>query len=221
MNVETRITGLYAIADTLYVRPSELVRATELALRGGARVIQYRDKNAVPAAQPHEVRTLVALCAEFGVPLIVNDDVDLAARVGAAGAHLGRGDLTVDEARKRLGGGAIIGVSCYNEFERAAVAQAARADYVAFGSFFPSRTKPAAVRAGRQLLRKAKNELRIPVVAIGGITPDNGGGLVAAGADALAVIDGIFGQSDIFGAARRYAALFNTARPHMRTGILK
>lgn len=212
MDIETRITGLYAIADTFCIGPDELTRATELALRGGARVIQYRDKNGVPDVRLRQTRALVALCTEFGVPLIVNDDVDLAARVGAAGAHLGREDLTVGEARNRLGGGAIIGVSCYNEFERAVAAQAAGADYVAFGSFFPSRTKPTAVRASGQLLRKAKNELHVPVVAIGGITPDNGDRLIAAGADALAVIDGVFNQSDIDTAARRYAVLFKTAK---------
>lgn len=212
MNADTRIKGLYAIADTRCIAAHELVRATELVLRGGARVIQYRDKGADPDARLRQAGALAALCAKFDVPFIVNDDVDLAARIGAAGAHLGHEDLSVGEARERLGGGAIIGVSCYNDFERAVAAQAAGADYVAFGSLFPSRTKPAAVRASEQLLRKARNQLRVSIVAIGGITPDNGDRLIAAGANALAVIDGVFNQSDITTTARRYAALFNAVQ---------
>jgi thiamine-phosphate pyrophosphorylase len=139
---------------------------------------------------------------------IVNDDAALARQSQADGVHLGREDTAPVQARARLGSRAIIGVSCYNELPRAQAAQEQGADYVAFGRFFPSRTKPQAVQAGPELLHEAKKKLRIPVVAIGGITPENGASLIAAGADALAVIEGVFGQADVRAAAERYAQLF-------------
>jgi thiamine-phosphate pyrophosphorylase len=155
-------------------------------------------------------RELVALCRERGVPLLINDDIALAAVVGATGVHLGREDADIASARRALGARALIGVSCYNEIGRARAAAAAGADYVAFGRFFPSHTKPLAVQASLELLRAARTELSLPIVAIGGITPENGGSLIAAGADALAVIEGIFNQPDIRAAAARYARLFST-----------
>ena len=111
-------------------------------------------------------------------------------------------------ARALIGDNKLIGVSCYNELERALAAEQDGADYIAFGSFFPSRTKPGAVRATPELLRAARTQLRIPVVAIGGITPENGATLIEAGADMLAVIEGVFAQPDIRAAARRYTRLF-------------
>jgi thiamine-phosphate pyrophosphorylase len=139
---------------------------------------------------------------------IINDDVTLAKETQADGVHLGREDAAIAQARKQLGSRAIIGVSCYNELARAEQAAAQGADYVAFGRFFPSRTKPQAVPASLDLLREAKKKLHIPVVAIGGITPENGASLIAAGANALAVIEGVFGQADVRAAAERYASLF-------------
>jgi thiamine-phosphate pyrophosphorylase len=148
------------------------------------------------------------VCRQHGVLFIINDDVTLAKETRADGVHLGREDVPLAEARKLLGTRAIIGVSCYNELARAQAAQKQGADYVAFGRFFPSRTKPQAVQANLDLLREAKRKLHIPVVAIGGITPENGASLIAAGADALAVIEGVFGQADVRAAAERYARLF-------------
>jgi thiamine-phosphate pyrophosphorylase len=205
----SRIVGLYAVADSAYLPDSGFVPAVRAALDGGARVIQYRDKKSEPRQREAMARALTALCREHDVPLLINDDVALAAVVGAAGVHIGRDDPDIGAARATLGPAALIGVSCYNELWRAQAAQEAGADYVAFGRFFPSRTKPQAVPAAPELLRAARAVLHIPIVAIGGITPENGGSLIEAGADALAVIEGVFGQSDIRAAALRYARLFD------------
>ncbi|MFA7095023.1 MAG: thiamine phosphate synthase [Gammaproteobacteria bacterium] len=199
--------GLYAITNEA-PDACELSDRVARALRGGARAIQYRDKSGDAARRLQEAEALRALCRAYNVPLIVNDDVELARAVGADGVHLGKDDASIAEARTALGAGAIIGVSCYNSLERALQADAAGADYVAFGSFFPSSTKPAAVRASLELLGTARAQIRLPIVAIGGITPENGAQLVAAGADMLAVIQGVFGAPDPEAAARRYAALF-------------
>ena len=203
-----RVTGLYAIADSSYLAADQFVPAVRAALDGGARVIQYRDKKSESRQREAIARALNALCREHAVPFLINDDVALAAIVGAAGVHLGRDDPDIAAARAALGDAALIGVSCYNELARAQSAQALGADYVAFGRFFPSRTKPQAVPATPELLRAARAALKIPIVAIGGITPENGASLIAAGADALAVIEGVFNQPDIRAAAERYARLF-------------
>jgi thiamine-phosphate pyrophosphorylase len=171
-------------------------------------MIQYRNKGPAASADIDEVVSLAVLCRQQGIPLIINDDVELAAVVGAAGVHLGRDDASLLSARARLGTAAIIGVSCYNDLQRARQAAQAGADYVAFGRFFPSHSKPEAVPADPGLLAQAATELAIPVAAIGGITPANGKALLAAGASLLAAIHGVFGQPDIETAAQRYAALF-------------
>jgi thiamine-phosphate pyrophosphorylase len=171
-------------------------------------MIQYRDKGPTASAGMDELVSLAGLCRQQGIPLIVNDDVELAAAVGAAGVHLGRDDVSLQAARARLGIDAIIGVSCYNDLQRARQAAQAGADYVAFGRFYPSHSKPEAVPADPGLLARATTELAIPAVAIGGITPANGPALLAAGASLLAAIHGVFGQPDIEAAAQQYAALF-------------
>ncbi len=203
-----RIAGLYAIADSSYLVAEQFVPAVRAALAGGARVIQYRDKTNAAPQREALARALTTLCREHGVPFLINDDVRLAGIVGASGVHLGRDDTGIAAACAALGDAALVGVSCYNQLERAQAAQAAGADYVAFGRFFPSRTKPQAVPATPELLRAARAALKIPIVAIGGITPENGASLIAAGADALAVIEGVFNQPDIRAAAERYARLF-------------
>jgi thiamine-phosphate pyrophosphorylase len=196
--------GLYAITDG--PRP-DLVSAVDAALRGGARLLQYRDKTDDAARSYAEASALRDLCARFDVPLIVNDDIELAQAVGADGVHLGEHDGDVAVARARLGAGAIIGVSCYDSLARAREAAAAGADYLAFGAFYPSSTKPNARRATLELLRDAK-PLGLPRVAIGGITPDNAAPLIDAGAQFIAAISGVFGASDIAGASRMYTNLF-------------
>ncbi|HEX7966461.1 MAG TPA: thiamine phosphate synthase [Gammaproteobacteria bacterium] len=200
------LRGLYAITDGAPL--PELRTAVEAALRGGARLVQYREKSADAARHEREARALVELCRGHGVPLIINDDAELAAAIGADGVHLGKDDGEVSAARVRLGPRALIGVSCYDSLERALMAARDGADYVAFGSFFASGSKPAAVRAPLPLLQEARGQLGIPLCAIGGITPENGAALVAAGADMLAVIQGLFGAADVATAAKNYSKLF-------------
>lgn len=204
----SRIGGLYAIADTGYLDATRIGSAVVEALRGGARVVQYRDKSVDRAERKRQAEHLRLLCSTSRACFIVNDDVELARAVSADGLHLGRDDVTIGAARARLGADAIIGASCYNDAARAAAMVANGADYVAFGSFYPSPTKPGAVRAETGLLRQAHAQLGVPLVAIGGITPENGAALIAAGADALAVISGLFDQPDVEAAARKYSALF-------------
>lgn len=203
-NVSLPPGGLYAISDG---PRADLLDACEKALCGGAAVLQYRDKTMEHLRRGDEASALATLCARYRAPLIVNDDIELAADVGAAGVHLGKGDATVADARARLGGQAIIGVSCYGSIERARQAAQEGADYLAFGAFFPSPTKPGALRATPDLLRAAK-PFGLPLVAIGGITPDNAQLLMDAGADFLAVVSGVFGATDPAIAALRYAVLF-------------
>ena len=209
---DPRLRGLYFItpAPPAGADPAAAHRAmAEAALRGGARLLQFRDKQLAAPAREAVARELVTLAHAHQALCIINDDVELAARVAADGVHLGRDDPDPVAARQRLGREAIIGISCYNDLERARSAQAAGADYVAFGAVFPSPTKPAAVRAGPDLLRQARSELRVTICAIGGITPDNAATVVAAGADMLAVIQGISTAADPTGAARRIAELFD------------
>ncbi len=208
MTIPSRIGGLYAIADTFYLHDAQLLKAVALAIEGGARVIQYRDKKNDVIKRDQQASDIAALCRKQNVLFIVNDDVELARRVNADGVHLGRDDVPLVAARKQLGAAAVIGVSCYNELTRALQAQTEGANYVAFGRFFPSATKPQAMSASPALLREAKQKIHLPLVAIGGITSENGAALISAGADALAVIEGVFGQKDIRASARRYAQLF-------------
>jgi len=199
--------GLYAITDG---PRADLLDICVAAIDGGAAMLQYRDKTRDEARRRDEASALVALCRKRDVPLIVNDDVALAAAVEAAGVHLGENDGDIAAARDRLGASAIIGVSCYDSIERARMLAAAGADYLAFGAFFASPTKPNARVATPALLREAKM-LGLPLVAIGGITPHNGAMLIDAGADFLAAITAVFGADDVSHAARSFAALFGAA----------
>ena len=203
------VNGLYAITDTELIPAGQLTDCVTQAIAGGASVIQYRNKQAADLACHREAAALTALCRQHNIPLIINDNAELAAAVGASGVHLGKSDASIQQARAQLGPQAIIGVSCYNDLERAIAAVAAGADYVAFGRFFPSHSKPDAQQADTRVLNQARQQLDRPVVAIGGITPDNGQALLAAGANLLAVIHGVFGQADIQVAARRYTDLFS------------
>lgn len=198
--------GLYAITPDC-ADFALLLAQVEAALSGGAQVIQLRDKRR--RFNPAQARRLLELCHAHQVPLIINDDLELAARIGADGVHLGREDADVCQARARLGSEASIGSSCYADLDLAIRAVQNGATYVAFGAFFPSPTKPKAPLAPIELLASAKAVLTCPIVAIGGITPENGALLLEAGADLLAAIDGIFGCSDPKQAARRYAQLFD------------
>lgn len=200
--------GLYAITDAALLPDDRLIDAVEQVILGGARLVQYRDKSADVPRRLAQARALNALCQRHRIPLIINDDVELAARVGAAGVHIGKEDASLAEARARLGEAALIGVSCYDRLDLALAAARAGADYVAFGAFHPSPTKPTEIRASIDLLRQARAALSVPIAAIGGITPDNAPLLLDMGADALAVIHAVFGQPDMQAAARRFALLF-------------
>ena len=211
--VRDRLRGLYVITDRALAGGRALPFLVEDALAGGARVVQYRDKTTDAARRHAEAAALAVLCRDAAALLIVNDDVELALAVHADGVHLGRDDAAIAAARARLGPDRVIGVSCYDRFELALAAQEAGADYVAFGSFHPSPTKPAAVRADLSLLARGRRELALPLVAIGGITPENGRALVVAGADMLAVINAVFGAADVRAAAAAFAPLFASEEP--------
>lgn len=201
------ISGLYAITAEL-ADTEELLRRVRLALQGGARVLQYRAKSATAELRVHQARELWQLTRQFSVPFIINDDARLALEVNADGVHLGRADGAVDAARSMLGPQKIIGVSCYNRIDLARQAMAAGADYVAFGAFYSSRVKPGAVQADIDLLRQARGELGVSIVAIGGITVQNGAALINAGAHALAVISAVFDAPDVAVAAQEFTELF-------------
>ena len=186
------------------------------AIAGGAAAVQYRNKIASPPLRRAQALVLRDLCAARGITFIVNDDVNLAYAVDADGVHLGRDDAPLVRARQRLGSTAIIGASCYESLERAAAAVAAGADYVAFGSFFPSTIKPDAARVEVSLLTAAKARWNVAVVAIGGITPPTAPALIAAGADALAVITAVFDAPDVTAAAKAFRDAFDAATPAAR-----
>jgi len=201
--------GLYAVTDgTLCAAHGGVVAAVGRALEGGACLVQYRDKSADAARRLAEARTLVAACHRAGALLIVNDDVELARVAGADGVHLGRDDDAVAAARARLGARSLIGVSCYGSIERARAAAAAGADYLAFGSMHPSPTKPDAVSAPYPLLGQARQELGLPVCAIGGIRVEHAAAMRDAGASLIAVVSGVFGAADPAAATRAYALAF-------------
>jgi thiamine-phosphate pyrophosphorylase len=198
--------GLYLVTRET-ADDARLLHVVEAALEGGTVAVQYRDKSHDPRRRLRQARALVELCARFDVALIVNDDIELAATAGAAGVHVGEDDAELACARASLGAGAVIGVSCYDDIERARRAAREGADYLAFGSFFSSPTKPGARRATPMLLAQA-GELGLPRVAIGGINGDNARALIAAGADQVAVISAIFDAADPRAAARRISNLF-------------
>ncbi len=203
--------GLYAITPG-HLKGLPLLNAATEALRGGSRLLQYRNKESDAAQRLQDADALRRLCRKHDALFIVNDDPELAAAVEADGVHLGRDDVSLSRARALLGRGAIIGISCYDDWQRALDAREQGADYVAFGAFYPSPTKPHAACAELQLLERARRELALPVVAIGGITPENAQPLVDAGADMVAVIQGLFGRPDVRAAAHRLSALFEESR---------
>jgi thiamine-phosphate pyrophosphorylase len=177
-------------------------------LRAGAKILQYRNKQSDKNTRISEAEQIVGLCKQYSVPLIINDDIALTIQAGADGVHLGRNDLSITEARKKLGNNMVIGYSCYNDLDRASYAVNAGADYIAFGAFYSSPSKPDAVRATPDIIQKAKQQFNLPVVAIGGIKPENGQTLIDAGADMLAVISGLYASETSFQSASQYVNLF-------------
>ena len=200
------ISGLYAVTpdtnDTV-----QLLLQAEAALKGGVRLLQYRNKIANKTLQYAQAKLLLTLCHRYDAKLIINDDITLCIELDADGVHLGATDGEIAAARQILAADKIIGASCYNQLDLAKSAQAAGASYVAFGACFVSSTKPNAPHAPLSLFTQAKNELTLPLVAIGGITLDNAQSVLDAGADAIAVINALFGAVDITNTARLYSQL--------------
>jgi thiamine-phosphate pyrophosphorylase len=202
------LRGLYAVtpADNLLPRLSALVG---LALEGGARLVQYRNKEAPMPLKRSQAAELLRICHAHDAKLIVNDDVWLAIEIGADGVHLGRDDADPVMARQALGPKRLLGVSCYGDVERAVAAEAAGADYVAIGSMFASATKPNATRAPLELITETKRRVKVPVAAIGGIKLENAPAVLAAGADMVAVVSDLFDAMDIKGRAAAFQKLFD------------
>jgi thiamine-phosphate pyrophosphorylase len=203
-----RISGLYAITPEL-ADTDALLYKVKAALRGGVGAVQYRNKTLDAVPRRAQAEGVAQLCRQAGTCFIVNDSAALALEVGADGVHLGRQDDEIRYARDLLGPDRIVGVSCYDQIGIARQAVEQGASYVAFGSFFPSATKPSAVRATPGLLVSARAELRVPLVAIGGIRLENAQELLDAGADALAVVSALFDGDDVEAEARKWASLFS------------
>ena len=202
--------GIYAITEEPENPLPTWLARVQAALEGGVSLIQFRCKSLGPVARRQHAAGLLSLCRQAGVPLIINDDVALCRELQADGVHLGRADTDLSQARQMLGDRAIIGISCNSSIHRAMQAQSDGADYVAFGRFFPSSTKPEAPATSTAILPAARQAVKIPVIAIGGINVDNGASLVAAGADMLAVISSLFGSDDITGNAKALCGLFHS-----------
>ncbi len=199
--------GLYAITPEGLTEDACLEKVSQ-ALTAGIGVLQYRDKSSVWSTRLRMARRLVELCHEACVPLIINDDLALAIESGADGVHLGRDEMHLLETAVASSPRLLVGISCYSDLNRARDAIARGADHVAFGSLFPSATKPAAPRCALSVLRAARQEFAVPIVAIGGITPENGRAVIEAGADYLAAVSSVFEAGDVAKAVSRYTDLF-------------
>lgn len=207
-----KLRGLYAITDSQLLAGGKLLPYAEAALKGGATLLQYRDKSSDEARRLRQAEALRELCNRYGAGLIINDDAELAARLGV-GLHLGQTDGSLSVARALLGRQAIIGGTCHARMELAEAAAKEGASYVAFGRFFDSNTKPGAPSATVELLDEAKSRISLPIVAIGGVTLDNAALLIARGASMVAVIHALFGAdsaAEVERRARAFSALFAT-----------
>jgi len=202
-----KLHGLYVITDPLLCS-DKLVEKVEQAILGGAQIIQYRNKLADAQTQYTEAAALQSLCQQHQRTFLINDNVSLALQVNADGVHLGQTDGDITAARKNLGEDKIIGVTCHSDIHAAKMAQQQSANYVAFGRFYPSKTKPTAPPAKIEVLQQAQQQLEIPVVAIGGISVENASNLINAGADMLAVIHAVFAQENIKQAATDLAQYY-------------
>ncbi len=201
------VAGLYAITPNINDTPI-LLEKTEQALSGGVKILQYRNKQASLILAYRQAQALRKLTRNYEAALIINDSVQLAQESNADGVHLGHEDGDFALARQKLPG-KLIGVSCYNSIERAAKAVAAGANYIAFGSFYPSATKPKAAQATRELIVEARARFAVPIVAIGGITVDNAAPLIESGVNAIAVVSALFDTANIAETAKQFAALFD------------
>ena len=205
----TRLQGLYAITDEHLIAPEKFEQSIEQALKGGARIIQYRDKSGNAVKRLQQAKQLKNLCHRYNALCLINDDIDLCLSVAADGVHLGKEDGDITQARKRLGDNAIIGASCYGQISLAKQAESKGADYVAFGAIFASLTKPLAKTVGVDILQQAKSQIDIPICAIGGIETDNAKQTIESGADMLAVISSLFAQKNIVRTAEQFSQHFS------------
>jgi thiamine-phosphate pyrophosphorylase len=208
VSVHTKLRGLYAITDTKLIPRERFVDTVEAAVRGGATMVQLREKETPPEEFIRLGRQVLAMTRRHGALLIINDHPAIAKEIGADGVHVGREDPPVAEARALLGPEAIIGASCYGEVSRAVAAEHEGADYVAFGTPFPSPTKTKRTDISLDIFQEVKRQVHVPVFAIGGITVDNARQVIDAGADGIAVVSGIFAASDVEAAARALAQCF-------------
>jgi len=204
-----RLSGLYPISDASLMPYEELPFALELIFHHGVTLFQLRDKSADKSHIVQTCKQIRSLCDEYGALFIVDDDVEFALKVGADGVHLGKDDVPIDEARSVLGVDKIIGISCYGDINRAVEAQKHGADYVAFGAFYPSTTKPNAPVVNKNVLMSARELLDIPVCAIGGITDTNASQLIGAGADMVAVVSDIWSANDLRQKIENYRKIFD------------
>lgn len=202
------MSKLYAITDSTLMPGDKLITGVRAALEGGCRLVQYRDKSGDAVKRKHEAEALLLLCQEYRAQLIINDDPRLAHETGAHGVHMGQWDGDAAEARRLLGPGALLGITCHDSLYFAEKAVADGASYIAFGRFFPSRTKPEAPPAPLDLISSAKARFPdIPLVAIGGINLENASEVIRSGADFVAVSHALFGAPDIEAQARAFSAL--------------
>ena len=206
---KTRLQGLYAITDPHLTPPSQLQDSVEQALQGGAGIIQYRDKSDDHQLRNQQAKDLLTLCNQYNALLIINDDISLCQATGAHGVHLGLEDENLETARKMLGNNAIIGATCHGSLLNAEKAIQQGADYVAFGRFYRSKTKPDAEPAALGSIASRLSSLSVPAVAIGGINLNNATALINAGFSMLAVVDDVFSQSDIKTQCQHYQKLWH------------
>ncbi len=206
-----RISGLYAITpDT--ENTQSLLYQVQQALEGGVRLLQYRNKTADECLLHEQASALVSLCRQYQIPLIINDHLQLAVAIDADGVHLGRSDVSIQMAREQWGKNKIIGASCYNQLDLAVLAEEQGADYIAFGAFFPSSTKPAAASVSADLLQIAKQKVTIPIIGIGGIQLSNAESVIDNGCAAIAVCADLFQSANIKERAFHYTCLFQNSK---------
>lgn len=203
---------IYAITDPLLLPGERLYTASEAALQAGVRLLQLRDKTVSNEVLLYQASRLNDLCNKYRAQLIINDNVEVARLSGASGVHLGQEDNSVQAARQVLAQSAIIGVTCHNDLHLAKSAESAGASYVAFGRFFPSNTKPAARSADVSLIARIHKEIRLPFVAIGGITQANMSQLIHSGARCLALCHALFATNDVYSRATQIIEQFHTSQ---------
>lgn len=199
--------GLYLVTPD-WDNTQQLLEISELALRGGAALLQYRHKTADAALRREQAECLQALCRTYAVPFVINDHLDLCIALDADGIHVGGTDMSVAEVRSKVGPQKIVGASCYGSMDLARAAHRAGASYVAFGGFYPSRVKKYEVSTQPSIVAESKAEIALPVVVIGGMTRDNAVPLVAQGADMVAAISSVYQAGNPQSAARGFADLF-------------